>query len=173
MKIRSAVVLSLCTLLASTSAWAQTGAPKAGLSAADLKTINDGSLAFSKAVLAKDWAAMSALYTEDGLLCPPNEPSVKGRAAIKAWAGKFPPLSAFVLKNEKVEGALDLAYVSGTFTMTIAPPGAPPVKDSGKYLEIRKRQADGKWLMTIDIFNSDLPAPPAPPTPATPAPAKK
>jgi uncharacterized protein (TIGR02246 family) len=173
MKIRSAIALSLCVGLGSTSAWAQTNAPKAGLSAADLKSISDGTQALQKAVLAKNWAAMAAQYTEDGVMCPPNEPVVKGRAAIQAWAAKFPPVTAFVLTNTKVEGAGDLAYVHGTFTMTIAPPGVPPMKDSGKYLEIRKRQADGKWLHSIDMFNSDLPPPPAPPTPATPAPAKK
>jgi ketosteroid isomerase-like protein len=27
----------------------------------------------------------------------------------------------------------------------------------GKYLEIRKRQPDGSWLVAADIFNSDKP----------------
>lgn len=44
--------------------------------------------------------------------------------------------------------------------MTMAPPGAPgPVKDSGKYVEVRRRQADGRWLVAVDIFNSDVPIP--------------
>ena len=53
----------------------------------------------------------------------------------------------------------DLAYVLGTYTMTIVPPGAPgPIEDSGKYIEIRRRQPDGSWLISTDIFNSDLPS---------------
>ncbi len=27
--------------------------------------------------------------------------------------------------------------------------------DRGMYLEVRKKQADGTWKMSIDIFNSD------------------
>jgi ketosteroid isomerase-like protein len=50
--------------------------------------------------------------------------------------------------------------VLGTYTMTIVPPGAPgPVNDSGKYVEVRRKQSDGSWLIAVDIFNSDLPAP--------------
>ena len=34
--------------------------------------------------------------------------------------------------------------------------------DRGKYLEVWKKQADGKWKVVADMFNSDLPlAPPA------------
>ena len=36
------------------------------------------------------------------------------------------------------------------------------VVDRGKYLAVMQRQADGKWLMIRDTWNSDSP-PPAPP----------
>ncbi len=36
---------------------------------------------------------------------------------------------------------------------------AEPVQDRGKYVEIRRKQADGAWLIAVDIFNSDLPIP--------------
>jgi ketosteroid isomerase-like protein len=40
--------------------------------------------------------------------------------------------------------------------MTVHPDGAPgPVEDQGKFLEIRRRQPDGSWLLAVDIFNSD------------------
>ena len=99
----------------------------------------------------------------DGAAYPPNEPAVKGRAAIRAWLEKFPPITEFKLSNVKVESCEDLAYVLATYTMTIAPPGAPgPVKDSGKYVSVVRRQADGRWLLAVDMFSSDLPAAPPP-----------
>ena len=68
-------------------------------------------------------------------------------------------MTEFKLNNEYVEGREDLAYVLGTYTMTIAPPGAPgPVKDSGKFVTVLRRQPDGRWLVAVDMFSSDLPA---------------
>ncbi len=158
MRILSAVALTTCAWLLSLPSEAQTGK---GLSQADVNKINDVTQRQVKAALAKDWATFAAVYVDDAVLNPPNEPAVKGRAAIRSWAEKFPPLTAFTATSVKVEGRDDLAYVLGTYTMTIAPPGAPgPVKDSGKYVEIRRKQPDGKWLVAVDIFNSDLPAVP-------------
>ena len=50
----------------------------------------------------------------------------------------------------------------GKYTMAVLPPGAPgPVKDSGKYLDVRRKGSDGQWLFHVDMFNSDLPSEPA------------
>ena len=39
------------------------------------------------------------------------------------------------------------------------PPGSPgPVKDSGKFVTVLRRQPDGRWLVAVDMFSSDLPA---------------
>jgi len=135
------------------------------LSAADIKKIDDNTQTAVKAALARDFATWASLFLDDAVINPPNEPAVKGRAAIRTWLEKFPPITEFKLNNEKVEGGEDLAYVRGTYTMTITPPGAPgPVKDSGKFVTIVRRQPDGRWLCAVDMFSSDLP-PPQPPTP--------
>jgi uncharacterized protein (TIGR02246 family) len=130
---------------------------------ADLKKIDDITQIAMNAALAKDFATWAALFLEDAVVNPPNEPAVKGRAAIRAWLEKFPPISEFKLNNEKVEGREDLAYVLGTYTMTITPQGAPgPVKDSGKFVTVVRRQPDGRWLCAVDMFSSDLPLSPPP-----------
>jgi uncharacterized protein (TIGR02246 family) len=134
------------------------------LSEADIKKIDDVTQAAVSAALAKDFATWAALFLDDAVVNPPNEPAVKGRAAIRAWLEKFPPITEFKLNNEKVEGREDLAYVLGTYTMTITPPGAPgPVKDSGKFVTVVRRQPDGRWLCAVDMFSSDLPTAPPPP----------
>jgi uncharacterized protein (TIGR02246 family) len=155
------VAFALCVWSVSMPSGAQT---RTGLSQGDVDRINESTRTAVKAALAKDFAAWAALFAEDGVLNPPNQPGVKGRAAILAWLSKFPPMTDFKLENVKVEGRDDLAYVLGTYTLTIVPPGAPgPVQDAGKFVEIRRRQADGRWLVAVDMFSSDLPtAPPAP-----------
>jgi ketosteroid isomerase-like protein len=40
-------------------------------------------------------------------------------------------------------------------------PGGEPQKDSGKFIEVWRRQGDGSWKIADDIFNSSLPAPTA------------
>jgi uncharacterized protein (TIGR02246 family) len=133
------------------------------LSATDVAKINEVTQTLRKAALAHDWTTFAAAYTEDAVLYAPNTPAVKGRAAIKAWAEKFPRVTALEFENLKIDGQGDLAYVLGVYRMTILPTGsAEPVKDTGKYVEIRRRQPDGRWLLAADISNSDLPATPAP-----------
>jgi ketosteroid isomerase-like protein len=69
----------------------------------------------------------------------------------------FPPVTEFKATDVRIEGHGDLAYAHGVYEMTFTLPGAPaPVKDTGKYLDIRKRQKDGRWLYSVDMFNSDL-----------------
>lgn len=157
MRILYVVALAACTCLVSLPSKAQ----GKELPQAEVTKINEMTQAFVKAVLAKDWKAVAGLYLDDAVLNPPNQPAVNGRVAIQAWFEKFPPLTAFKCTDVKVEGRGDLAYVLGTYTMTIAPPGAPgPVNDSGKYVDVRRRQKDGRWLIVVDIFNSDMPAAP-------------
>ncbi len=134
------------------------------LSEADKATIRANDEKFAQAVVAKNWPALAAMYSTDAAFMPPNESVVQGRAAIQSWLSAFPPVTAFSLTPQQVDGQGDLAYARGTYMMTVTPPGAPaPVEDHGKYIVIERKQPDGSWLITDDIFNSDVPLPaPAP-----------
>ena len=68
-------------------------------------------------------------------------------------------MSQFDLQQSTVEGSEDLAFVHGTYTMTLVMPDGTAVPDAGKYLEIRRRQPDGRWLLSHDMFSSDSPEP--------------
>jgi ketosteroid isomerase-like protein len=139
----------------------------ASLSDQDRAAIQKGEADFAASMIAKDYAKVAASYTADAVVMPANGPAVTGRAAIEQLLGTFPPLTAFTLNSAEIEGVGDLAYQRGTYLMTFALPAGGTASDSGKYLEIRRRQADGSWLITRDIWNSDIPAPePAPPPPA-------
>jgi uncharacterized protein (TIGR02246 family) len=159
-RLLNVIALATCACLVSQPSEAQN---LGGLSQTDLRKIDETTQTAVKAALAKDFATWAALFLDDAVVNPPNEPAVKGRAAIRVWLEKFPPITEFKLNNEKVEGRDDLAYVLGTYTMTIVPPGAPgPVKDSGKFVTVLRRQPDGRWLAAVDMFSSDLPGPTPP-----------
>jgi ketosteroid isomerase-like protein len=74
----------------------------------------------------------------------------------------------------KVAAARDLDKTVSFYAddVIVLPPNQAPVatkdgtKDRGKYCEVWRRQADGKWKVSADMFSSDLPVPSASSSPA-------
>jgi len=131
------------------------------LSDADVARLRAMAGEFGRAVIARSDSANAAQYTKNAVFMPPNQPAVEGRAAIQAWFKAFPPMTVFRLNVIEVDGHGDVAYTRGKYALTIAPRGkTPAVSDHGKFLSVHRRQADGSWLMSDDIFNSDVPEPP-------------
>lgn len=124
-----------------------------------LRTLNDQ---WSKAAGAKDLEGTVSYFSDDASVFPPNAPLASGKQAVHAlWADAIASASAISWQTDKVEVARsgDLAYVTGTYQTTAKDPKAQPVNDTGKFLEVWKKQADGKWKAVADIFNSDVPVP--------------
>jgi uncharacterized protein (TIGR02246 family) len=117
---------------------------------------------YVKATLAGDAKAIAALYTEDAVEMPPNQPPVKGRTALlqfyeKQLAGvKF---SIFALEHLETRAVGDTGYDVGTYRQTITPPKGPAFDDTGKYVVLLKR-VGGSWKVAYAIYNSDMPPPP-------------
>ena len=123
----------------------------------DLQQFQSFYAPWKECFLTQDYDGMAALYTEDTVVMPPNQPTVVGRDAVRDWMASFPRVTRAEFKIDEVEGIGKLAFVRGRYSMTLEPEGAPgPVDDEGKYIEIRERQPDGSWLLARDIFNSDL-----------------
>jgi ketosteroid isomerase-like protein len=97
---------------------------------------------------------------------PPNLPARNGVDAIKAaYASYFASgahTDAFTMTAQEIGGSGGVAFDRGTWSWTGREGGAAaPVTESGKYLGIARRQADGSWRYTDMIWNTDQP--PAPP----------
>ena len=165
--MRISSVLTLLALLSLTACQppepsepvGMTASEAAELTADDRTAIEASDEAWAKAALAGDWVAVAAIYTEDAVLLPPNHEAVEGRAAIQAYFETFPPLSDFQLHSIEVDGVGDIAYVRGHYVLTMTPEGGDPINDSGHYLEVLRKQADGSWLLYRDIYNSEHPLP--------------
>lgn len=109
---------------------------------------------------ARDPVALAALYTEDAVLMPPNEPPVRGNAAIRVWFDQaLPRLGAIRLDPTSTRVERDLAVQVGTFQITLgtASGGAVEVGErAGKYVLILTR-AEGRWAIFADLWNLDQP----------------
>lgn len=147
------VTLHLGSALAVMTAVACQPQVPATLTATDRADIEAVSDSFAMYLNNANYDALAALYTEDAILLPPNQPAVMGQGAIRDWMAAFPPVSDMVLTVLTVEGTGDLAWVYGGYTMTIEGMGA----DTGKYVEIRHRDADGVWRLRADMFSSNRP----------------
>ncbi len=127
---------------------------ESAVSEADAAAIRQADLDFVAHSVAGDWDALAALYTEDAVVMPPNQELVIGRSAIRDL---FSPLtiSDFSLETVEMEGRGDLVFARGIYSWTVAVGENEPVADHGKWLTIWRKQADGTWLLSQDIWNSD------------------
>jgi uncharacterized protein (TIGR02246 family) len=117
---------------------------------------------YSESLNSGDLERWLALWTEDGVQMPPDEPAIAGKDNIRARNEAV--LDKFTLDigvtNQEVEAAGDFAYSRGTYKARLMPKeGGAPVAVNGKYLTILARQPDGSWKIHRDIFNSNV-APP-------------
>jgi ketosteroid isomerase-like protein len=129
--------------------------------AADEAAIREADMAWAKVAGAKDLEATLSYYADDAALLPPNEPIATGKEGVrKVWTALM-GLPGFAVSwapvTVEVARSGDLAYTRGTYELSMNNPKGEPMKDRGKYIEVWRKQADGKWKVAVDMFNSDLP----------------
>ena len=114
---------------------------------------------WAKAAAAKDLEKTLSYYVDDASMFPPNMPIVTGPdARRRTWAALLaPPDLVFSNSATKVEAARsgDLAYETGTFEESFKDAAGNPLRVTGKYAVVWKKQANGQWKAVVDIFNTD------------------
>ena len=130
--------------------------------ALDEKAIRDSEAAWVKAFATKEPEKAAAFYADDAASMLPDTPLMTGRRAI--IAGMKPELGdpnfSLVFAPTKVEIAKsgDIAYTQGTFKYTTTDPKTRKrVGQSGNYVEVYKRQANGTWKVEEDIATEETP----------------
>ena len=154
----SAFALCGClALLLLTSACNQ---PAADTRAADESAVRDADAQWAKTASANDLDGTVSYYSDDASLLAPNAPIASDKQSIHAaWAGLLTPNTSLSWQATKVEVARsgDLAYLIGTYQLITKDAHGKPISDNGKFAEVWKKQADSKWKVVADVFNSDLP----------------
>ena len=117
-----------------------------------------------RAANAGDVAGFVAIFADNITVVPPNEPAVKGRAAVGEWAQAFMDAANIDIAGYRddeivVAGDVGLHYYSFEWTVTPKAEG-DAVTEQGSGIHVFHRQADGSWKMGYDIWNGDAPLPP-------------
>lgn len=92
-------------------------------------------------------------FSDDASYMPPHMETIVGKDAIRNFASAFPEVNIRYTLVE-IMGAAEYAYVRGAYDLTNE---ADSLLDKGKFLSIWKKSSDNQWLLTHDMFSSDLP----------------
>ena len=123
----------------------------------DLTAIADAARELVSAVNASNVERCVSVWAEDGVLMPPNHPSVQGHAAIRDYFQKLFSRGDFTFAFTSSQVTLngDLAVERVTYTVTVPNDGGTAFDDGGKGLHVYRRQPDGGWKLPQDIWSSD------------------
>ena len=147
------LILSAFTALFLFAAGCSSAAKEKPATAEELSQVNRD---FVKALNARDATAAANCYAEDAVILPPGQSTVTGHEAIqKYWQG-------FLDGAGYVDGSVstiatgsngDLGYEIGTADLHLKGPDGKIVTEKIKYTIVLKRNAEGKWLQTYDMWN--------------------
>jgi ketosteroid isomerase-like protein len=96
------------------------------------------------------------MCTDDIVFLPPNEPAVEG-GGVRPWLDNFPTIKAMSIEMEHIEGAGQVACVRGSVKMTLDISGQQVAFD-GKYIDVFRKQPDGKWCFAQVMWNANTAA---------------
>ena len=118
---------------------------------------------WNAAYAARDPARLAAQYAPDAALANPGVALVSGadpiKAAVTGYAADKNLKVEFASDRIQVAASGDLAYSRGHFTMQSTDPATgKPRSDSGSYLTVWQKQADGSWKAVEDFVTPRAPA---------------
>jgi len=124
-------------------------------------TIHDLIVDWSAAAGAKDAAKFVSFYADDAVLMLEDAPDMRGIAALRdGIVGLMQDPNfhlSFHADEVEVARSRDLAYETGTYSLTMTGPDGKPMKEAGHYVVVWAKQADGTWKVVVDAPLSDPP----------------
>ncbi|HUE84726.1 MAG TPA: DUF4440 domain-containing protein [Vicinamibacterales bacterium] len=127
----------------------------------DVGGINATLREYVAAVNAGDAEAYGITLTDDVVFMPPDSPKLIGREAVVTWVTRdfFGPFTIqFRATFDDVHVWGSQALASGAFSLDLTPKaGGTPLRTTGKFMNVFRKQADGSWKYAQAIFNFDKP----------------
>ncbi len=155
-----AACLAAAGLFACTSRPGETkppGAAALGASAEDLAAISRIHQDYVAAHNDSDADRLVALFTDDAVLMPMDEPSLSGKQAIREHYEEFFDQNPSAIELSPVETRVtgDWAFERIQVKVTLPDGKGEDRHADVKYLWILQRQPDGSWKISRAIYNLD------------------
>ena len=129
--------------------------------AEDEAAIREAVKQWAAAAQAKDAEKFASFYADGATLMMEDAPDVSGKPALREAVGGMMQDPNFALSFEAntvvVARSGDLAYETGTYTMTMSDARKKPATEKGHYVVVWQKQADGAWKVMLDVPVSDPP----------------
>ena len=115
------------------------------------RTPDDVHPLFARHFAAADMAGLLSLYEPDAVLLPQPGVVARGHAAIReALNGFLAMKGTFRIVASKVVTAGDVALGYVSWTLDANAPDGSAIHLEGTTSDVMRRQADGRWLISID-----------------------
>ena len=151
---RLALLLGAASLLASCAS-----TPRA-LTPSDLAAIERADAAYSDGWLSGDADQVLDSLTADAVIVPSGMEARVGTEAMRSFwfpaGGAATTVTEFEVHRDEIDGAGDLGYVRGWFTLGFDYDG-DTYRSGGSYLSILRRDAEGNWRITHRMWSDRTP----------------
>lgn len=124
----------------------------------EIQIVSEISAARAQAFNEGNAAGIAIHFSEDALLMAPGKPATMGRKAVEAYYQSIFDKYITRLEShyEEVDVSGNIAYGRGEARVTLVPKkGGGSLVSTAKFLNILKKQPDGVWKTTHDIWNGN------------------
>ena len=117
--------------------------------------------ALEVAIIEDDIDFILGAYAEDAISLPNFSPRQEGLAEFRAHHDQMSAtgmkITSFESEPTDVWECGKQVIEIGKYTISLVMPGAPqPINDTGKYLTVYVRQADGSLKIKVETWNTDV-----------------
>jgi ketosteroid isomerase-like protein len=104
-----------------------------------------------------DVEAILSYWTDDAVVLPPGQPTIRGKAALRDYVSASLRIPGFSISWKSTEATLSpdgsLAYLNGENRVTMQGPDGSPMTIVGRAVTVWRKEPDGQWRCAVDIWN--------------------
>lgn len=124
----------------------------------DVSAIHGWISNYEEAIMTADIEALLSGESESIVYFPPNQPAFSGKENLRKWFldyfNYYDPKELLLARDIKIKG--DIAYVSCNYKVTVKVKySGEEFNDTGKLINIFKREHYGNWKCIYSIWNSN------------------